>query len=262
MTDQPQAFGISEMGFFGLRSEEEVTELRVALDTLRRLYGDWYFIGDMLCSFGKVYSFLRDATFVDAIERNLTRPGENALLWRMHTLVWAARSAARLPGDMVECGAFKGFSAGVVMACLEGSIEDKVFYLYDSFEGLSETYSSEWERGISPTDMYSEEGLYESVKARFSGFANVRVIKGVVPEVLLEESPDIICFLHVDLNAAAEIGALELLFDRVVPGGFVVLDDFGQRRLSDLHAAEAEWMKQRGYDVLELPTGQGLVIKR
>lgn len=65
------------------------------------------------------------------------------------------------------------------------------------------------------------------------------------------------------MNAAkAEIGALDRLFDLVVPGGFVVFDDFGHIQAREQHQAETEWMAARRYAILELPTGQGLVIKR
>ena len=95
------------------------------------------------------------------------------------------------------------------------------------------------------------------------GYDNIHVIKGVVPDVLAQRCPQEIAFLHLDMNAAqAEIGALDALFDKVVPGGFIVLDDFGRSRLPALCAEETAWMKKRGYEVLELPTGQGLVIKR
>lgn len=51
---------------------------------------------------------------------------------------------------------------------------------------------------------------------------------GMVPDVLATQCPERISLLHLDMNAAkAEIGALDRLFDLVVPGGFVVFDDFG-----------------------------------
>jgi hypothetical protein len=60
----------------------------------------------------------------------------------------------------------------------------------------------------------------------------------------------------------AEVAALEMLFDRVSPGGVIVFDDYGW---SDAYAAqlqrETEFMQKRGHHILELPTGQGLVIK-
>ncbi len=77
-----------------------------------------------------------------------------------------------------------------------------------------------------------------------------------------ETAPEEIAYLHIDLNAAkAEIAALEFLFDRVTQGGLIVLDDYGHAPHQDQHYAEQEWMKDRGYAILELPSGQGLVVK-
>jgi hypothetical protein len=52
------------------------------------------------------------------------------------------------------------------------------------------------------------------------------------------------------------------LFDRVVPGGVIVFDDYGWKLFEKQKEAEDIFMKARGYEILELPTGQGLVIKR
>jgi O-methyltransferase len=53
------------------------------------------------------------------------------------------------------------------------------------------------------------------------------------------------------------------LFEKIVPGGILILDDYewagiyrGQK------IAEDQWLQERGYRVIPLPTGQGLVIKR
>jgi len=68
--------------------------------------------------------------------------------------------------------------------------------------------------------------------------------------------------MHLDLNNAdAEIGALKLLFERMVPGAVLVLDDYGWLAYRAQKLAEDPWFAQRGYRVLELPTGQGLLIK-
>ena len=78
------------------------------------------------------------------------------------------------------------------------------------------------------------------------------------------QSPKRIAYLHIDLNEApAEIAALDALFDRVVPGGIVILDDYewaGPHRAQKL--AEDPWFEARHYRVFPLPTGQGIVIKR
>ena len=63
-------------------------------------------------------------------------------------------------------------------------------------------------------------------------------------------------------SAASEIAALDVLFDKVVPGGIIVFDDYGWTGYDAQRYAEDAFMTERGYRVLELPTGQGMVIKR
>jgi len=71
-----------------------------------------------------------------------------------------------------------------------------------------------------------------------------------------------IAFLHIDMNSVqAEMYALEHLFDKVTPGGFIVFDDFGWTTNVNQMKAELTFMNERGHQVLELPTGQGVVIK-
>jgi predicted O-methyltransferase YrrM len=74
--------------------------------------------------------------------------------------------------------------------------------------------------------------------------------------------PERIAFLHLDMNSSkSEIAALEILFDRVSPGGLVVFDDYGWSAYAAQQVAEDAFMRQRGHRILELPTGQGLLIK-
>lgn len=91
---------------------------------------------------------------------------------------------------------------------------------------------------------------------------NVTVTQGKVPEVLADMAPEKIAFIHLDQNnAEAEAGALEVLFERMIPGAVLVLDDYGRLGYRAQKLAEDPWLEKRGYRVLELPTGQGLVIK-
>ena len=131
---------------------------------------------------------------------------------------------------------------------------DKSFYLYDLFEH---------DESMAHHDMpeHSTE-LFDQVRERFADLPNVIVTKGLVPQILYEVAPEKIAFLHIDMNnAEAEIGALEYLWDRVVPGASIVLDDYGWLAYRAQKTAEDPFFAARGYQVLELPTGQGLVIK-
>jgi O-methyltransferase len=104
--------------------------------------------------------------------------------------------------------------------------------------------------------------LFNDVKAKFADSPNVHVIQGKVPDSFAIAVPEKISLIHLDMNNAdAEVGALEVLFDRLVPGGILILDDYGWLYYRAQKLAEDTWLGKRGYQVLELPTGQGMVIK-
>ena len=145
----------------------------------------------------------------------------------------------------------------------------KTFYLYDTFSGFDPRYSSEADFLYAPQSFHSANKEYQAagvenhVRHRFSDDDYIVVVKGVVPDVLRDIAPDQIAFLHLDMNSPqAEIGALEILFDRVSPNGIVVFDDYGWKIFQPQKDAADEFMKTRGQMILELPTGQGLMIKR
>ena len=231
--------------------------------------------GDRLLTLDKTQGFRADPAFAAAfadVQGSIAYDqyrGPDGIAWRLNTVCWAAKCAMRVGGDFVECGVFKGDMAWVVLNTLATHSPVPRFYLYDSFEGFSDRYSTPDDFPLNPgflefaNNEYRKQGLYEEVRDRFAPFQNVRVVKGFLPEALDIECPQRIGYLHVDLNSPrAELAVLERLFPRVVPGGVVVFDDYGWKLFEKQKTAEDEFMAARGYDILELPTGQGLVVKR
>lgn len=89
------------------------------------------------------------------------------------------------------------------------------------------------------------------------------MIKGTVPDVLHEQSPDRIAYLHLDMNSPrAETAALEVLFNQVSTGGIIIFDDYGWKVFHRQKEAADAFMAANGQLILELPTGQGFMIKR
>ena len=232
------------------------------------------FWGDRLLSLDKSMGFLDDPAFAAAYARvrgshqydQYASP--HTVAWRLHTLVWAAQNGLALAGDFVECGVFKGDFAWVVAQTTEFSRQARKFYLYDTFAGFAPGCSSPDDFPDNPAfyetahRIYNEPSLHQRVVQRFRDFPNVRIVPGALPESLADIMPDRIAFLHVDLNSpAAEIATLEVLFDRVVPGAAIVFDDYGWHFFRKQKIAEDAFMAARGYHILELPTGQGLVVK-
>jgi hypothetical protein len=241
---------------FVVRKEHEA-KVHEAIESLSKAFA-YIFAGDMLITFDRNMGFLEDARFVEAFNANAATGIEKTLIWRLHVLCWCALNGLRREGDFVECGVFHGFCSAVAARYLDFGSRDKQWYLYDTFAGIP---VDQLDNGKPSPRMYAEQGLYEACRQRFAAYPNVHVIQGRVPDVLHGRTPEKVAFLHLDMNSApAEMGALEFFWERLVPGALVLLDDYGWRGYRAQKLAEDPFFAARGVQVMELPTGQGIVM--
>jgi O-methyltransferase len=238
--------------FWGAKNPQR---FQAALDIVAEEAPHGLHAADNLVTIGRNNSMFDDQAFVQAWEANLESDVDKAVVWRRYVLACAAFHCVQLDGDFVECGANAGVGVKTVIDYLGGKQFPKQFWAYDLFE-----HSAEMINHAMPEH---GPGLFGRVQAKFEGYAQVHVIKGAVPGSLEGNSPERIAYLHIDMNQApAEVAALDALFDRVVPAGIVILDDYEWLAYRQQKLAEDEWFDRRGYRVMPLPTGQGLVVKR
>lgn len=245
--------------FYGnFKGKEDHAFLADAIKRFRTIFSS-VFASDNVILFGRNLRFLREDRFRGAVSRHARTKQEASLTLRLNTLTWAAEHCLHVEGDFVECGVWRGYCMSVVADYLDFAKVAKTMYLYDTFDGIPAEYDTE----KHDASVFHETGLHEQVVGRFANYPNVRVRKGLVPHTLLEEAPEKIAFLHLDMNSSrSEIEALEVLFDRVTPGGIVIFDDYGWRGYHAQQIAEDRFMAERGYRIFELPSGQGMLLKR
>lgn len=144
--------------------------------------------------------------------------------------------ADRIPGDFLEAGVCKG-GAAIFMRGLQvahGAGERKTFVV-DSFEGVPPSdqardagYDIHFEEARHPWLACSEE----SVRDHFSRYdlldPNVEFVKGWLAESLPRASIGPLALLRIDVDLySSTMESLDLLYDKVVEGGFVIVDDYG-----------------------------------
>lgn len=216
------------------------------------------------------HGFMTDARFVAAYKRGMVAAGlDYQWHWRVHIGLWAAQTAARLPGDFVECGVNKGFLSSSIMQLLNWDSLGKQFYLLDTFRGVDSRYLTENEVRSGAVQKNLEQiqrGFYttesESVRKNFSEWQNVRIIEGAIPETLDQVQAERIAYLHIDLNCAApEIAAISHFWNRLVTGAVVLLDDYAFFGYQNQKIAFDGFSRRMGVPIASLPTGQGLLIK-
>jgi hypothetical protein len=227
-----------------------------SLECVINTYGrEHVFVADHLITFYRNLGFTKDPAFVHAFTANSATLAEKSLLWRLHVLCWAGAHAMSIPGDFVECGVYEGFSSRVVTQYLSFEKSDKSLWLYDLFDHTEQTDGT-----VMPSHGPS---LMARVQKRFADYPNTKIVKGLIPESFQQGLPEAISWFHLDLNnAPAETAALEHLFDRMTPGAILILDDYGWGTLPKQQIAADKFAREHAHAILELPTGQGLLIKR
>jgi hypothetical protein len=238
--------------FWGARNPDQVAQfVRAAADQVE----PGVHFADNFFTWARNNSMMDDGEFVKAWEENIESDADKAIIWRRYILACAAYHCVHLDGDFVECGAYTGVGVKTIVDYLGGERFPKNFWLYDVFE------HEEWM--LHHAGPEHGPGLEGRVRKKFSRYPQVKIFKGQIPDVFEGQSPESIAFLHIDLNEAqGEIAALDALFDRVVTGGIVVLDDYEWSLYRAQKIAEDPWFETRQYRVFPLPTGQGIVIKR
>ncbi len=216
------------------------------------------------------HEFMVDADFQRAYARGVRAVGvDYHWHWRVHTGLWAASLASHLAGDFVECGVNKGFMSSAIMELLDWNSQGRVFYLLDTFQGVDERYLSQADLDVGVIERNRRDivsGFYtfdvESVKRNFVQWHGVKLIVGPIPETLPQIDASEIAFVHLDLNCSLpEVAAAECLWDRVVPGGVILMDDYGYIGYRSQKLGMDKFARSKGLQILSLPTGQGLLIK-
>ena len=141
-------------------------------------------------------------------------------------------------GDVVECGVWRG---GNIMLARIMSPE-RTCWLYDTFEGMTEPdheldVKRDGERAIDRYLLKKRNGgrwnavSVEDVKDSFRKMRladNCKFVIGPVEDTVLHQSPEKISILRLDVDWHAPTkAALENLYHKLSPGGFLIVDDYG-----------------------------------
>ena len=184
--------------------------------------------------------------------------------WRAHVAVWAAKQALSLEGDFVECGVFGGLLSLTICEYFKFREAGPTFWLFDTFTGLpvEQLPESEKQAAIKQNRFYTSD-CFELARKNFAPYPNIRIIRGALPGTLSEPKQlKKIAYLSMDLNnASAERSTIHALWDKIVPGAVIVLDDYGFASHTTQYEMWNDFAKSKGRMVLTLPTGQGLLIK-
>ena len=184
---------------------------------------------------------------------------EDRILDRRFTLIQFSQLARRLNGHTAECGVYQAVGSFICCKALEGTYQDGAcHWAVDSFQGMSAPVAEDgaaWNAG----DLSSP---IEVTRARLARFPFARVVPGWIPAVLANLPAGPYRLVHFDLDLYEPTRtALEFFYPKMVRGGVMLFDDYGFMSCPGARKAAEEFFADKPEPIVELATGQAVVLK-
>lgn len=190
----------------------------------------------------------------------------NELNWRHYIVYWSSTFAIKNTDShfkrLAECGVCDGLSIFYAINAAKDLNATYAAYLYDAWDAMRGDLLMESEKDFTGDYEYlnmlatqKNLSLFESNTLYFN--------KGYIPESFdAAQNPESIVWLHIDLNAAkATIAALDFFWERLENGGVILFDDYAHPGYQDTQISIDEWIGAKKGTLLQLPTGQAIVVK-
>ncbi|MFL6004580.1 MAG: TylF/MycF/NovP-related O-methyltransferase [Nocardioides sp.] len=205
-------------------------------------------------------------------QRTMTGPEKLA------SLVEATRYVVRhqVPGAVVECGVWRGGSMqAVALTLLSLGDVERDLHLFDTFEGMPPPTADDTRRtedGVVSAEQLLATSDKDSRMWAIAGLDDVREAMsetgypsekvhyhpGLVEETTPGEAPDKIAILRLDTDwYSSTKHELEHLYERLSPGGVLILDDYGD--WDGARKATDEWLTKTGESLFLAPMGSGRI---
>jgi O-methyltransferase len=136
----------------------------------------------------------------------------------------------RIPGDVVECGVYKGGTAAILARSATRSRLARTVWLFDTFQGMPPATSADgpeaasWVGNLS----YSPARVQNLLRRTGADLSRVRIVPGLFQDTFPSVHIPQIALLNIDADWYESVKlSLETFYNAVVPSGFVSIDDYG-----------------------------------
>lgn len=179
---------------------------------------------------------------------------------RCYQLYTLLRHALAVPGDVWECGVFRGGTAAMLAAILGDNDPSgaRRLHLFDTFAGMPETDEA---RDVHAAGDFADTSL-DAVRRVVGRDETVEFHAGYIPQTFAGLEDARLAFVHIDVDIyRSVIDATAFTYPRLSSGGIMVFDDYGFPSCPGARLAVDEFAAEAGVVPLVLPTGQAVIIK-
>jgi len=146
-----------------------------------------------------------------------------------------------IAGNFVECGVYRGGSAGILGYEAIRSKFQRKLWLYDSFAGMPEAMEKDddYSKTLKGTCLGSENQTRRILRRLNVPETQYTIIAGLFEDTLPQAEKTKIALLHIDCDFYNPVKlSLEIFYESVESGGYVVLNDYGHFQGSRLATDE------------------------
>lgn len=164
-------------------------------------------------------------------------------------------------GHLIEIGVWRGGTGALIAKqAMNCGINDTV-YLCDTFEGVVKAGENDTSY-VGGEHADTDQSIVESLVDRV-GCANVKTLKGIFPDDTGKEVDKLsfrFCHIDVDVYQSAK-DVVDWIWDKLVPGGIIVYDDFGFKGCTGIAKYVEEQMPIEDRLVFHNLNGHAIVVK-
>lgn len=240
---------------------------RLGVDAFPRQKG-YHYVPDYYGTAAPKMIDIRSLPGFDMLARQVIEQKRTLLYYdRLYTLYQALFRIKGLiggsPANIAEVGVYKGGGSYFMASTLQALGGDSVtLHCFDTFEG----HASRDVREQDPHQRVSSfsDTSFESVSEYLSKFNNIKIYKGRIQETSPQVEKKNFCFVHLDMDLYdPTVFSLQFFERRLLPGGIIVVDDYGFLTCPGVKQAVDEFMHgNTRYFGLHLLTGQYILAKR
>lgn len=216
-----------------------------------------YFLFDIKMLIGEgAPTWQDDPAFIDAYvavkEHTLVSP------FRLFPIFQFAQRANQLDGDFAQVGVYRGGSAKLISSV---KAPRKKFYLFDTFEGLP---APDDEVDVYQKGRFADTSE-ELVRSLMADAMGIEIVKGIFPESARETHKHArYAFVYLDVDIyPSNFNALSFFYPRMVPGGMIIIDDYGWRNTPGIAKSVHDFIEKSSRGLIPIVTTkyQCLLIK-
>lgn len=199
-------------------------------------------------AFKSVHREIRENTYVD--------------VYRLYELWQLAGQVASRQGDVLEVGVWRGGTGCMIARRIQELGGGATVHLCDTFEGVAKAGPRDpVYRGGEHAD--TSEALVTELANKL-GLRNVELHKGMFPDdtaLAIADRTFSLCHVDVDTYGSA-LQVTEWVWDRLLPGGIVVYDDYGFSGTRGVTDFVHEFMARHDCVMIHNLNGHAVLIKR